>query len=364
MNRRNQKIDSAFENEHIVIYKSDQDIRIRRKRDWRCFRKSVLAGLCLIGGTVGLSLLLWQLWQRQARSQASEPFRLAVNRAISAAELTQTAETREEWQAVANWWLESVELMQEVPAFHPQRDIAQAKVEEYGHNHRYAMQQAEAAAQAVRPVQGLWHIGSSRGQLLQIQGQPSHTLHYTSQCKEVFYYNDSRVEVTFGRIAAYNNADNNLKVVPLTAVPTERPVREGWWSLGSTKDEVLAIQGTPTQVTRRDSLHQHLLYYGSSSIEFKHDRVIAYDNAAGNLNVTLETLETNEADRGSEQPASPFWTMDSTQEEVTRVQGTPTQIVRDPTLCQEQLHYGRSIVEFHNGALQGYYNYDDNLKVK
>jgi hypothetical protein len=52
-----------------------------------------------------------------------------------------------------------------------------------------------------------------------------------------------------------------------------RPVRttKGYFTVGSTKDEVLAVQGTPTEF--RDRVWQ----YGKSLVLFSGDRVTSWD---------------------------------------------------------------------------------------
>lgn len=69
---------------------------------------------------------------------ASETFRTAVNHAMSAAELTQTAKTAEEWSVVANHWLTAIQLMHSMPSSHSKHDVAAQKVEEYARNLVYA----------------------------------------------------------------------------------------------------------------------------------------------------------------------------------------------------------------------------------
>lgn len=75
-------------------------------------------------------------------SPAADPFREAVNRATNAANLTQTARTRQEWQAVANQWREAIALMQAVPADSPNYGVAQDRAVAYQKNLAYAEQAA------------------------------------------------------------------------------------------------------------------------------------------------------------------------------------------------------------------------------
>ena len=67
-----------------------------------------------------------------------DPFAMAVNRATNAAEMTQQANSRIEWEAVASQWQDAVELMKVVPAFHPNYRVARQKAIEYQFNANYA----------------------------------------------------------------------------------------------------------------------------------------------------------------------------------------------------------------------------------
>lgn len=74
---------------------------------------------------------------------SATPFRDAVNKATSAAQLTQTAQTAEEWQTVANDWQAAIALMQAVPEGDPNYAVAQQKAAEYQKNLEYAQQNAQ-----------------------------------------------------------------------------------------------------------------------------------------------------------------------------------------------------------------------------
>lgn len=79
--------------------------------------------------------------------QVFEPFREAVNVAMEAAELTQTATTDSDWQTVAQHWQTAVEMMKAVPDDHAKYAIAQQRATEaYPENFRYAQSKAGKAA--------------------------------------------------------------------------------------------------------------------------------------------------------------------------------------------------------------------------
>ncbi|QKD82313.1 hypothetical protein HPC62_09040 [Thermoleptolyngbya sichuanensis A183] len=80
----------------------------------------------------------------------SDPFRDAVNKAMEAATLTQTAKTHDEWNTVLKTWQQAIDLMQAVPASHPNYQTAQAKVSEYLRNRKYAHQNAQTTQSAAQ----------------------------------------------------------------------------------------------------------------------------------------------------------------------------------------------------------------------
>lgn len=79
------------------------------------------------------------------QTPVADPWREAVNAAISAANLAQTAQTQAEWNTVANEWGRAVELMQLVPPESENYNTAQQKVVEYGNNQQIALQRAQNA---------------------------------------------------------------------------------------------------------------------------------------------------------------------------------------------------------------------------
>jgi len=284
-----------------------------------------------------------------------EAFRWAVNRAMSAAELTQTAHSIKEWQQVSDWWQEAIQLMQTVPSSDKRYDVAVSRVPEYQANLQYAQKRAQEASN--QPTMGdLWGVGSRRAAVLKLQGKPTSTERYDSLCKEILQYGKSQVELSNGLVMRYSDTDRNLK-----ASATELPVPNspsGVWDVGSTKATIFQIQGTPSRVAQYDYSDQETLYYGDSTIDLANGRVTGYDNRDRNLKVRMMPVLT------PEDSSSPLWTTESHREDVLRVQGTPTQVMLNPSACTETLYYGNSVVSLKNGFIAGYDNLDHNLKVQ
>lgn len=72
-------------------------------------------------------------------------FRAAVNKAMSSAQLTQTAKTQEEWNIIASQWQEAINLMKSIPETSQNYETAKKKAEEYQKNLNYAKQAAKSA---------------------------------------------------------------------------------------------------------------------------------------------------------------------------------------------------------------------------
>ncbi|MCT7973111.1 hypothetical protein NG797_13605 [Laspinema sp. D5] len=72
--------------------------------------------------------------------QPDEIFRYAVNQAMSAASLTQWAETPEDWIRVTQEWQQAIGLMKSVPSDSPDYSTAQQKAQEYQTNLLYAQE--------------------------------------------------------------------------------------------------------------------------------------------------------------------------------------------------------------------------------
>jgi hypothetical protein len=293
---------------------------------------------------------------QKTTAPASEAFRQAVNKATSAAQLTQSAKSRQDWNAIVTLWQDAVDLMHAVPRSSGNYKLAQKKASEYQNNQRYAQSKVLELTPTVTPSQDYWNIGASRDEIVSIQGTPTGVMRYDTGCREVLYYDSSTVEFNNGIAIDYDNLGNNLRV-SVDAPPAERSqTQNSFWTLGSSREEVFRVQGTPTQISQLETSGREILYYGSSSVELQNGSVTEYNNLENNLRVFIEAPATQDADSS--------WGLGSNREEVFRVQGTPTQVVQYDTLCKEVLHYGSSTVELRRGIVDGYHNLGNILKVR
>jgi len=181
-------------------------------------------------------------------------------------------------------------------------------------------------------------LGSSREEVLRVQGPPGR-IH-----GQTWVYSLSEVHFKEGHVSRYDNFDGSLKVhLPPSAPPPGQPPR--FFSLGSSRNEVLTVQGTPTRV------HGNRWYYGFSEIRFKNDHVEGYDNYFGNLYVRL--LPSDPLPAGQRRES---FTVGATADEVLAVQGTPTSIHGNTWF------YELSSVLFREGKVQYVNNVGGNLR--
>ena len=116
--------------------------------------------------------------------------------------------------------------------------------------------------------------------------------------------------------------------------PPAPQVIRSYITIGSTRDEVIAKQGTPT------SSSEDKLVYGRSELDLKDGAVVGWriDPASDPIRVKLwpaHSVDTSQT----------YFTVDSTKDDVLVVQGTPTAFSND------KFEYGGSQVYFHNGRV-------------
>ena len=117
-------------------------------------------------------------------------------------------------------------------------------------------------------------VGSSRDEVLTAQGSPDR---FTS---DLFRYGSSDVHFQNGRVVGWNNEFPRLNVLMLPARETPAHTVLSRFTLGSTIDEVLAIQGTPDRFT------PHSFHYGTSDVFFRNGRVVSWNNSFPRLKVS------------------------------------------------------------------------------
>ena len=77
-----------------------------------------------------------------ATASSLDPYKLALEKADSAGNITVSAQSQDDWNLVASRWQQAIQLMRSIPGTSPYRSLAKAKLTEYQRNLAYAKQQA------------------------------------------------------------------------------------------------------------------------------------------------------------------------------------------------------------------------------
>ena len=201
--------------------------------------------------------------------------------------------------------------------------------------------------------------GSLADDVLRLQGTPTSINRYPTLGHETWRYGSSSVTLSTGsrQVIEWANHDGNLKV---RLAPGRNGTNATSYTRGSHQDDVLRLQGTPTSINRYPSLGHETWRYGSSSVTLSTGsrQVIEWANHDGNLKVRLAP--------GRNGTNATSYTRGSHQDDVLRLQGTPTSINRYPSLGHETWRYGSSSVTLSTGSRQviEWANHDGNLKVR
>ena len=195
--------------------------------------------------------------------------------------------------------------------------------------------------------------GSHEDDVLRIQGTPTSINVYSSW--EVWSYGSSTVRISNSsrRVMQWSNRSGNLKVrldPGLNATDSTAFTRE------SHEDDVLRLQGTPTSINVYSSWE--VWSYGSSTVRISNSsrRVMQWSNRSGNLKVRL--------DPGLNATDSTTFTRESHEDDVLRLQGTPTSI--NVYSSWEVWSYGSSTVRISNSSrrVMQWSNRSGNLRVR
>jgi len=114
-----------------------------------------------------------------------------------------------------------------------------------------------------------------------------------------------------------------------------------YFTLGSTKEEVRRVMGTPTSINVYQALGKEEWHYSYSTVTFNNKGIVVeWNDLANVLKVFL----------GNPKAGSTF-TLGSTKEDVIKAMGTPTSINVYQALGKEEWHYSYSTVTFNNKGI-------------
>ncbi len=128
--------------------------------------------------------------------------------------------------------------------------------------------------------------------------------------------------------------------VDSTKINAEKKV---YFTLGSSKQEVIAAQGKPANITGSS------WFYGASRVDFKNDSVVAYSDRHQILALELKPKKPTD---------KKYFVLGLTKDEVLAVQGKPTNIIG------KSWYYGASKVAFENGVVVSFSDRRRVLNIK
>lgn len=124
-----------------------------------------------------------------------------------------------------------------------------------------------------------WTLGSSLADVVGTEGTPTAIEDWNGWMS--LRYGRSTVKLERGRVTAYYNRGD----LDVFLEPAERHDSASW-AVGSSIDEVVSVEGTPTAV--EDAGGGSILYYGSSYVRVKGGKVVSYDDVDRRLSIRSE----------------------------------------------------------------------------
>jgi outer membrane protein assembly factor BamE (lipoprotein component of BamABCDE complex) len=173
---------------------------------------------------------------------------------------------------------------------------------------------------------GYFTVGSTKDDVLVVQGTPTRVGDYE------WAYGLSTVDFRNDRVVSwtiYGSYPLHAKMLPSSSASNSL----GYFTVGSTKDDVLVVQGTPTRVG------DYEWAYGLSTVDFRNDRVVSW-TIYGSYPLHAKMLPSSSASN-----SLGYFTVGSTKDDVLVVQGTPTRV------GDYEWAYGLSTVEFRDGRV-------------
>jgi outer membrane protein assembly factor BamE (lipoprotein component of BamABCDE complex) len=186
------------------------------------------------------------------------------------------------------------------------------------------------------PNSGFFTVGSTKDEVLAVQGEPHKFTDST------FTYGASQVRFKDGKVESWS--DTGYSKLKAKLLPAGQVEARDYFTVGSTRDEVLAIQGTPDRISRGE------FAYGTSTVQLKDGKVVSWSQGYPELKAQMVPT-TGVA-------AKDYFTVGSTKDEVLAVQGKPDRSSR------RQLTYGSSTIQLKDGKVFSWDQHFPRLKAR
>jgi hypothetical protein len=191
-----------------------------------------------------------------------------------------------------------------------------------------------ASPEADAPI-GYFTVGSTKAEVIGVQGRPD------SFTANAYQYGSSTVVFRNDRVESWREGSARLRARAPEMLPS---AHLDHFTRGSTRSEVIAAQGKP------DGISANAYQYGSSLVLFDHDRVISWQNGSPPLRARMLPILPAKA-IGS-------FTIGSSKDDVVAVQGLPDRFTA------AQFQYGTSTVDFTDDKVTGWQAGSPPLKVR
>ncbi len=177
-------------------------------------------------------------------------------------------------------------------------------------------------------------IGSHEDDVLNLHGPPTRAANGLGGSKIWFYGEDNyfRISARTQVVVGWRNHGQNIEYAGSTShsgqelkvrlLPGDKGTETPYFTLGSHQDDVLRLHDTPTEIVMFDDSEYKTWGYGFDYVTISTDsrKVLAYSNFFEQLKVQIKP-----GDGGTRRP---YFTTGSHQDDVLRLQGTPTSISR------------------------------------
>ena len=153
--------------------------------------------------------------------------------------------------------------------------------------------------------------------MVRVQGTPTTLDPYPASGYEIWRYGVDMVRISTRsrQVTEWSNHTGNLKV---RLIPGANATSSAFFTRGSHEDDVVRVQGTPTTLDPYPASGYEIWRYGVDAVRIstRSRQVTEWSNHTGNLKVRLIP--------GANATSSAFFTRGSHEDDVVRVQGTPT----------------------------------------
>lgn len=177
-----------------------------------------------------------------------DPYNQAIDRASSAFRISQSAQSQDDWQLVANRWQQAIDLMAAVPTSSPNHAEAQSKLSEYRRNLTYAQQQVN------RP------IDSSPSVARVVPATPS----------------TAEVPSTASTATPSRSGDRRVFQAPIVRRSGGTPIIQVTFNGGSTFEMIVDTGASGTLITQRMAAALNVVPVGQATVDTASARGVSF----------------------------------------------------------------------------------------